>query len=155
MPRIPKAVSEFLSCRNIAVAGVSRSGAQPANAIFKRLRETGHNVVPVNPNASVVEGQTCYPDLRAIPDPIEAVMMVTHPDVATDLVRQAAERGVTRIWFHRSFGSGSVSSEAIEECKARGIRPIIGGCPMMYCGNVDVGHKCMRWWLDLRHRLPA
>jgi len=29
----------------------------------------------------------------------------------------------------------------------------VGGCPMMYCGKVDVGHRCMRWILDLRGRI--
>ena len=70
-------------------------------------------------------------------------------------MRQASERGIERVWFHRSFGDGSVSAEALEECRSRGIEPIVGGCPMMYCGNVDVGHRCFRWLLGLRDRVPA
>jgi predicted CoA-binding protein len=154
MVRIPESVGEFLSSKRIAVAGVSRSGTQPANAIFRRLRETGHEVIPVNPKAVEVEGQKCYPDLRSIPGPVDAVMVVTHPGVSADLVRQAAERGIKHIWFHRSFGSGSVSPEALQECEALDIQPIVGGCPLMYCGSVDVGHRCFRWWLNLRHRVP-
>jgi len=54
--KTPETVQQFLSARRIAVAGVSRDGAQAANAIFRRLRDTGHDVVPVNPNTDVAEG---------------------------------------------------------------------------------------------------
>jgi predicted CoA-binding protein len=155
MTTMPQAVADFLAVKRIAVAGVSRDRRQPANAIFRRLRETGHEVVPVNPKTAEVEGARCYPSLGAVPETIDAVMIVTPPDAAADVVRQAAERGVTQVWFHRSFGEGSVSPEALVACNVRGIEPIVGGCPLMYCGNVDVGHRCFRWWLGLRGRVPS
>jgi uncharacterized protein len=154
MENIPQPVARFLAARRIAVAGVSRDPQQPANAIFRRLRDTGHEVVPVNPRTTEVEGQRCYPSLEAIPEALDAVMIATHPDAAADVVRQAAERGVKMVWFHRAFGDGSVSPEALVACDTRGIEPIVGGCPMMYCGNVDLGHRCFRWWLNLRGQLP-
>ncbi len=155
MANVPQPVAEFLSAKRIAVAGVSRDRHQAANAVFRRLRDTGHDVVPINPKAAEVEGQRCYPSLNAVPGPIDAVMIATHPDASADVVRQAAERGVKMVWFHRSFGDGSVSPEALVACDTRGIRAIVGGCPLMYCGNVDLGHRCFRWWLDFRGRTPA
>lgn len=155
MANIPAAVTHFLEAKRIAVAGVSRDPRQPANAIARRLRETGHEVVPINPKATELEGEHCYPDLASVPEAVDAVMVVTHPDIAANIVRQAAERGIDRVWFHRSFGDGSVSAAAVEECEKRGIQPIVGGCPMMYCGGVDFGHRCMRWWLGRQHRLPG
>ena len=80
-------------------------------------------------------------------------MVVTHPAMSAEVVRQASARGVTNVWFHRSFGDGSVSDEAVAECQARGIAPIVGGCPLMYCGNVDVAHRCFRWWLGMQRRV--
>ena len=38
------AADEFLAQRRIAVAGVSRDPKQPANLIYRRLRDTGHEV---------------------------------------------------------------------------------------------------------------
>jgi hypothetical protein len=61
---------------------------------------------------------------------------------------------VRQVWFHRSFGTGSVSAEAVAVCRAHGIEPIVGGCPLMFCEPVDVGHRCMRWWLQWRGRVP-
>jgi len=56
---------------------------------------------------------------------------------------------------HRGFGEGSVSNGAVEECKARGIQCIVGGCPLMYCEPVDFGHRCMKWWLRRKGRVPG
>jgi uncharacterized protein len=155
MTSIPQSVTDFLAGKRIVVAGVSRSGSAPANAIFRRLRDTGHEVIPVNPNASSVEGQTCYPDVRSVPGDVHGVMVATHPSISASVAREALERGVKHIWFHRSFGSGSVAPEALQECRAHGVDPIEGGCPLMYCQPVDPAHRFFRWWLRFRRRIPG
>lgn len=152
--QIPAAVADFLSARRIAVAGVSRSGRQPANAIFRRLRDTGHQTIPINPGTAEIDGERCYPDLASVPGAIDGLMIVTHPDVSPDLVRQAAARGIHRIWFHRSIGDGSVSDAAVQQARRLGLHPIVGGCPMMFCGNVDFGHRCMRWLFQRTGKVP-
>ena len=152
---IPDAVAEFLSGRRLAVAGVSRDSAQPANAIYRKLRDAAHEVFAINPNAAEVEGVRCYPDLASVPGGVNGVIVATHPAISLSVVRQSAECGVRRVWFHRSFGDGSVSEEAVRECGARGIECIVGGCPLMYCEPVDVGHRCMRWWLRWKGRVPG
>ena len=155
MAKVPDAVTEFLRGKRIAVAGVSRETAQAANAVFRKLRDSGYETFPVNPNAAEIEGAKCYADLGAIPGPIDGIVIATHPNVAVELVRQCSERGVRRVWFHRSFGDGSVSEAAVRECETRGLQCIVGGCPLMYCEPVDFGHRCMRWWLRRRGRIPG
>lgn len=151
----PSSVVSFLSGKRIAVAGVSRSGNQPANAILRKLRDAGFDAIPVNPHADRLEGVACYSDLAAVPGSVDALMVVTHPDAAEGLVRQAAARGIRQVWFHRSFGQGSVSDAALQACAELGIRPIVGGCPLMYCEPVDIAHRCMRWWLGHLARVPV
>jgi uncharacterized protein len=154
MATLPESVATFLRSKRIAVAGVSREPGQPANAVYRKLRDSGYEVFPINPNAQEVEGTRCYPDVGSVPQPIDGLVVATHPDVSVNLVRQCAERGVSRIWFHRSFGQGSVSKAAVRECEARGVHCIVGGCPLMYCKPVDFGHRCMRWWLGRQGRVP-
>ena len=155
MVKIPESVAEFLGGKRIAVAGVSRDARQAANAVYRKLRDTGYDALPVNPKASEVEGVRCYPDLASIPGAVDGVIIATHPNVSVDLVRQCSARGIPRVWFHRSFGQGSVSEAAIRECEARGIQSIVGGCPLMYCAPVDFGHRCMGWWLRRKGRVPG
>ena len=155
MARMPSIVAEFLSGKRFAVAGVSRQPQQAANAIFRKLRTSGFEVVPVNPNATEVEGVRCYPDLASVPGVIDAVVVATHRNRALDVVNQCCERNVRQVWFHPSFGAGSVSPEAVHECGARGIRCIVGGCPLMYCEPVELPHRCMRWLLRFGGSVPG
>jgi predicted CoA-binding protein len=155
MVNVPEPVAAFLRGKRIAVAGVSRQSGQAANAVYRKLRDSGYEALPVNPRASQVEGVRSYPDLASVPGAIDGVVVVTHPDVAVELVRQCGERGVSRVWFHRSFGEGSASETAIRECEARRIDAIVGGCPLMYCAPVDFAHRCMRWVLRRQGRVPG
>ena len=62
MPTMKEAASEFLANKRIAVTGVSRTPKDHgANTVFKRLRDRGYEVFPVNPNAEV-EGAHSYHD---------------------------------------------------------------------------------------------
>lgn len=153
--RVPGLVAEFLRGRRIAVAGVSRGKESAANPVFRKLRDCGYETIPVNPNAAEVEGVRCYPDLGSVPGELDGVVVATHPDASLEVVRQAIERKVPRVWFHRSFGAGSVSEAAVRECEAKGLPCIVGGCPLMYREPVDLAHRCMRWWLARRGRIVA
>lgn len=149
-------IADFLAQKRIAVAGVSRNATgEAANLIYRKLRETGHGVVALNPRAEQVEGDPCYPNLAALPEPVDAVVAVTPPAETEALVRECDAAGVRRVWLHRSLGTGSVSEAAVAYCREHGIRVIAGGCPMMYCQPVDFGHKCMRWVLRITGKLPA
>ena len=145
---------EFLAHRRFAVAGVSRDPAQPANLIYRRLREKGYEVAAVNPAADTVEGDPCYHRLADVPGGLDVVVIATPPDAAPALVRQCDALGVRRVWMHRSFGTGSVSPEAVEIARSHGITVLDGGCPMMYIEPVDIGHRCMRWVLRHTGGLP-
>ena len=152
--KTPETVATFLRGRRIAVAGVSRHPNQAANAVFRKLKGSGYEVFPINPKASEVEGVSCYPDVGAVPGPLDGVVIATSPGISIHIVQQCSDHNVRRVWFHRSFGNGSVSQEAVQECRVRGIDCIVGGCPLMFCDPVDLGHKCMRWWLQRQGRVP-
>lgn len=154
MSPLPPAIGRFLSARRIAVAGVSHDSQIPANLIYKKLRSTPTHVFAINPHATKVEGDTCYPDLASVPGGVEAVVIATPPGVAETLVRQCMALGIGQIWMHRAFGAGSVSAEAVRLARDNGITVIDGACPMMYVEPVDFGHRCFRGLLSLTGRLP-
>ncbi len=154
VPTLKEAVDGFLAQRRIAVVGVSRSPSQAANLIYRGLRQADHEVFAVNPNADEVEGDACYADLKSIPDGVNAVLIATTPEVAEAVVRDCAELGISRVWMHRSFGRGSVSEKAADFCRENGITVIAGGCPRMFLPKADIGHRCMRWVLNLTGGLP-
>lgn len=154
MESMRAAAAEFLDQRRIAVAGVSREPGQAANAIYRRLRDAGYEVYPINPAADEVEGERCWPSVSALPERPDGVLIATHPAAAPEVARDCVEAGVPRVWMHRSFGTGSVSDEATEICRRAGIAVLDGGCPLMFLEPVDVAHRCFRWILGRVGKLP-
>lgn len=51
-------------CRTIAVVGLSPQWHRPSHFVGKYLLAHGYRMVPVNPVATQILGQTCYPDLQ-------------------------------------------------------------------------------------------
>lgn len=150
-----EAIEDFLAQPTIAIAGVSRTDkTAPGNLIFDKLSKAGHLVYAVNPHALKIQGETCYPDLYSLPRLPDGVIITTHPDRAFDIIKACIERGISRVWMHRSFGKGSVSEEAVAYGRSHGLTVIAGACPMMYYAPVDFPHKCMRGILSLTGGLP-
>lgn len=151
-------VHDFLAQKRIAIAGVSRDNSRHpvGNLIYHRLKNTGHDVFPVNPHMQSFEGEPCYPDVRSIPGGVDGVVIITRPETTAQIVRDCGGAGVRRVWMHQSIGKGSsVSPEAVAYCRERDISVIAGACPMMYGPDADFGHTCMRWILGLTGKLPA
>ena len=143
-------ISDFLAQKRVAVIGVSR------NLIYRRLKDTGHEVFPVNPHMRTFQGSRCYPDLKSIPGGVDGAVIITRPETTARIVRECADTGVHRVWMHSSPGKGtSVSADAIEFCLRHDITVIAGACPMMYGPGVDFGHTCLRWILKLSGGLPV
>lgn len=153
MEKIDDLAREFLSQQRIAVAGISRSGNDAGTMIFRKLKETGHTVFPVNPQAREIDGESCYPTLDAIPGGVDGVVAVTTPEATEAIAWQCVDAGIRWLWMHRSLGN-SVSGNAVALCRERGISVIPGGCPMMYQEPVDFGHRCLKWWFRMTGSLP-
>jgi hypothetical protein len=156
MTTLRDAATDFLNQHRIAVAGVSRhpEGGHSANGIYNRLKERGYEVFAVNPHADEVEGDRCYHSLSDIPGGADAVLISTAPDASEDVVRECVELGITRVWLHRAFGPGSMSTEAVDYGKTHGVDVIPGGCPLMFDPAADAGHKMMKSILTLMGTVP-
>ena len=151
MSNIDHLVQDFLAQKAITVVGVSNQRETGANKNYKTFKQHGYRVYAVNPRISAFDGAPCYPDLKSIPEKPDAVFMLTGPKVTEAIVRQCVELGIKHVWMHcmmgtksgLSAGSTSVSSSAVEMCKANGIAVIPGSCPAQFL-DADFGHSMMR-----------
>jgi predicted CoA-binding protein len=152
---IKQAATEFLANKRIAVTGVSRQPkGHGGNVVYQRLRSRGYEVFAVNPNATEVEGDTCYPDVASIPGGVTAVVIAGGPDHTEETMRQCAEAGIRHVWMHRSLDAGSVCDKATVYGREQGITVIDGGCPLMFDPTADFGHKLMRPVLTWTGKVP-
>lgn len=155
MLSVKEAAAEFLAKKRVAVTGVSRKPEDHGgNFVYKRLRQRGYDVYPVNPNADQVEGDRCFHDLKSIPGGVDAVVIATRPETAEATMRECADLGIKHVWMHRAFGRGSVSEAAAGWGREHGIRVIDGGCPLMFEPTSDPGHKFMRFLFTLAGKVP-
>lgn len=155
MQPITTVAQAFLGQRRIAVTGVSRNPeGHGSNQVYTRLRERGYDVFAVNPNAESVEGDPAYPNLTAIPDGVDAVVIATNPEHATTTMRECVKLGIELVWMHKSIGGGSVNSEATQIGRNAGLTVIDGGCPLMFKPTDDFGHQVMKRVLTLTGTVP-
>ncbi len=141
----PVIAEEFLSQRRLAVVGASTQRKNFGNTVYRQLRDCGYQVVAVNPSTDSVEGDPCYPDIVSVPGEIDgAIVMVSRPKAA-NVVRACAERGVPRVWLFQGIGGpGAVSEEAVEVCRERDIKVVVGACPLMFLEPVGWVHRVHR-----------
>src|SRR5262245_23488021 len=80
-------------CRTIAVVGLSSDPSRPSNSVAGYMRRNGYNVIAVNPNETSVFGETAYPDLAAVRQPIDLVDVFRRPSEAGHAVDDAIAVG--------------------------------------------------------------
>jgi predicted CoA-binding protein len=148
-------VDDFLAQKRIGVAGVSRDGKSPANLIYQKLKREGHSVYAINPNADTVGGDKAYANVKATPEKLDGVVIVTNPTHTEQVVHDCVEAGIPRAWIHSSVVHGSsVSEEAVKFGQEHGVKVISGGCPMMFGPTADIFHKGICWWMKKSGQLP-
>ena len=151
MKKLDNLVDDFLAQKKVAVVGVSEKRDTGCNLAYKKLKENGYQVYAVNPRITTYESDVCYPDLRSIPEKVDAVFILASPSVTDQIVGQCVELGIKHVWMHCMMGTkpglaagmSSVSQSAVDMCKANGIAVIPGSCPNQFL-KPDFGHKMMR-----------
>ena len=96
--------------------------------MFRSLRDSGYIVYPVNPRIGKVEGDRAYPTLADLPETPEVVDLVVPPAVTEQIVKEAGQLGLTRIWMQ----PGAESEAAIAYCQEHGIEVIYDACAMIW-----------------------
>ena len=101
--------------RVIAVVGLSPNWYRPSYFAAKYMQEHGYRAIPVNPNATMILGETCYPTIAAIPGAVDIVDCFRQPEEIPDLAREAVAKGAKVLWMQlgiRSEKAARIASEA-------------------------------------------
>src|SRR5262249_34976151 len=81
--------------RSVAVVGASATPGSIGSILIRNLLENpfGGVVYPVNPKRRAVHGVYCYPDLTAVPEPIDLAVIATPAATVPAVVRDCVARG--------------------------------------------------------------
>jgi predicted CoA-binding protein len=142
-------IQNFIQSKTIAVVGASSNRKKFGNTVYRGLKEKKYTVFPVNPRADTVEGDRSYPDLKSIPEPVEAAIVVTSPQIADRVVDEALEKGINRIWFQQ----GADFSASVDKAKKAGMEVVSKKCIFLYAPPVTGGHAFHRFFVKLFGKL--
>ncbi|UCD95282.1 MAG: CoA-binding protein [Candidatus Zixiibacteriota bacterium] len=110
--------------KTIAVVGLSPDPDRPSNRIANYLQLQGYRVIPVNPGIAEALGEKSYPDLRAIPEPIDIVDIFRRPSAAPQITKAAVEIGARAVWMQEAV----VSPEAFRLGEKAGLLMVMDRC---------------------------
>lgn len=110
--------------RTIAMVGLSPNRLRPSFFVGQYLQYRGYRVVPVNPTATQILGETSYPSLAAIPFPVDVVDVFRAPSAAPGIAEEAVKIGAKALWMQ----FGVVSPEAAEIAEAGGLDVVMDRC---------------------------
>jgi predicted CoA-binding protein len=110
--------------RIVAIVGLSSNPERPSHAVGKYLKEHGYLIIPVNPGEKTILGETCYPDLAAIPEKIDVVDIFRKPEDVLPIVRQAIKIGAKAVWMQE----GVINEEAAAEARRTGLKVVMDMC---------------------------
>ncbi len=143
-------IQEFVSQKTIAMAGLSRDEKSSSASMKKELQSKGYRILPVNPNAASIGGETCYPNLAALPEKVGGVLIVTPVSQSEQVVRDAAALGISHVWLQR----GAHSDAAAAACGELGLSAVSGKCIMMFAEPITSVHGVHRWFAKVFGTLP-
>jgi len=116
-----KILTEF---RTVAIVGISSEPSRPSFRVAAYLREQGYKIIPVNPSATSVMGEVCYPRLTAVPEPVEVVDVFRQGEALPPIVDDAIAIGAKAVWMQE----GVVNEEAAAQARRAGLLVVMDKC---------------------------
>lgn len=152
---VREAIAAFLGAKRLAFVGVSRNPRDFSRSLWAELRKRGYDLVPVNPNATEIDGEKCFARVRDIAPPVEGALLMTPASLTDEALRDCAAAGVERVWLYRAAGKGAVTPGALEFCEQNGIEVVPGFCPFMFLPDSGWFHGVHRFFVKLTGGYPG
>lgn len=142
-------IQEFINCKRLAVVGFSRNSRKFGNAAYKELRERGYEVFAVHPEEKEIAGVTCYPNLTALKDRVDGLLVSVSSKHVIPVLEEAASINLKNVWLQQ----GAESKEVIATAKQLGLNFVSGKCILMYALPVKSIHRFHRGIMKFFGRL--
>ncbi len=124
-------IQDFLAGAPHAVVGASKNRDKYGNKVLRSYLQRGMVVHCVHPTESEIEGVPCVRSIAELPDDVHGLSIITPPPVTERIVREAAVKGIRRLWMQ----PGAESRAALELAEELGLDVIAGGpCLLVVLG---------------------
>ena len=141
-------INEFLSAKEIAIAGVSRNKTKFGYNAFKLFRSKGYDVYPINPNANEIDDVLCYQSVKDIPTVVKNLLVVTPSNQTESIIKDSLSLGFTHIWIQKQ----SETPESIALIENSNMKLIKNSCVFMFL-DPKGGHAFHRFIYTLLNKI--
>lgn len=111
----------------IAVVGMSSRRSRAGYYVPAYLQRQGYRIIPVNPYEDEILGEKVYPELEAVPEPVDLVLLFRRSDQVPPHVEEAIAIGADAVWMQ----SGIVNEAAAARARAAGLDVVMDRCMMV------------------------
>ena len=123
--------------KTVAVVGLSPKPQRDSHKVAKYLKENYYRIVPVNPGQKEILGEKCYPNLKAIPFPIDIVDIFRKPEAIPPVVEDSIEIGAKVVWMQL----GLAHNQAADKARKAGLQVVMNKCIKIEHINVLKQHR--------------
>jgi uncharacterized protein len=138
-------VQNFLQGKSFAVVGVSRNDKKFGSSIYTEMKSHGLKVFAVNPAMTEFAGDPCYPNVGAINDKVDGVVVCLPTSKGADVVKDVAAAGIKNLWLQQ----GADSPALVKQAQDLGLSTVAGKCIFMYLEPVKSVHGFHRFFARL------
>lgn len=127
-----KVIREILAeAKTIAVVGLSTEKTKASNMVANYLQDEGYRIIPVHPKAEEILGEKCYPNVSAIPFPVDVVDIFRPANEVPGIVEEAIQNGAKAVWTQLRI----IHFEAAERALESGLLVVMDKCIKMEHGR--------------------
>jgi uncharacterized protein len=108
----------------IAIVGLSSNELRASYFVGYYLKRHGYRVIPVNPRETRILGETCYPSLLDVPEPVDIVNVFRAPDALPGIAREAVSIQAKALWCQ----FGVINAEGAQIATDGGLDVIMDRC---------------------------
>ena len=114
------------TCRTVAVVGLSPKPHRDSFDVARVMQEQGWRIIPINPNATRILGETAYPSLieAAAHERIELVNVFRNSADVLPVAQDAVAIGAKALWLQL----GIENAEAAQLATAAGLLVVQNRC---------------------------
>jgi predicted CoA-binding protein len=113
--------------RVIAVVGLSSRPSRAGHYVPAYLQRHNYRILPVNPHLERALGEKSYPDLLAVPEPVDVVLLFRRSEAVVPFVEAAIRIGARAVWMQ----TGIVNFEAAKKARQAGLEVVMDACMML------------------------
>jgi uncharacterized protein len=112
------------TCHVVAIVGLSSNLEKASNRVANYLKENGYKIIPVNPGENMILGETCYPDLKSIPEKVDVVDIFRRSEDVSPIVEDAIKIEAKAVWMQE----GVIDHEAAKKATEAGLKVVMNKC---------------------------